>query len=252
MRAIAPLLIALATTTAAYAQSDAAWIEFQPMTESMPDLLIAPDPLSGTLLKPLVQRAAPVPTDGGAAIEATPAAVEAAEPEPETAEDAASAAAVTAQAATAATEEGEEGEPEQAPQAFAPTPEPAAAPAAPSDGTVTVIVEGVDTSQGLVNVALCDKDLSEEGCPHTQEVRAAQGFVEARFEDIPPGVYAVVGYHDVNGNNEFDKFLGMPREPYALSNRAGQKMVPTFRDAALKINAGENTVIMRLQRLLGC
>src|SRR3712207_9084332 len=65
------------------------------------------------------------------------------------------------------------------------------------------------------------------------------------FDGIEPGTYAVVGYHDVNGNDEFDKFLGVPREPYALSNKAGDKMVPTFADAALKINKGDNTVIIR-------
>jgi hypothetical protein len=87
----------------------------------------------------------------------------------------------------------------------------------------------------VVNVAVCDKDLSEEGCPHSTSVKASAGFVEARFDKVPPGNYAVVGYHDENGNDEFDKFLGVPREPYALSNRAGEKMVPTFKDAALKI-----------------
>jgi uncharacterized protein (DUF2141 family) len=128
-----------------------------------------------------------------------------------------------------------------------------AKPAAPAAGktTITVIVEGVESSKGVVNVAVCDKDLSEEGCPHSTSVKASAGFVEARFDKVPPGNYAVVGYHDENGNDEFDKFLGVPREPYALSNRAGEKMVPTFKDAALKIKQGENTVIIRLQRLLG-
>ena len=57
--------------------------------------------------------------------------------------------------------------------------------------------------------------------------------METEFDDIPPGTYAVVGYHDVNGNNEFDKLFGMPREPYALSSKAADMLVPTFADAAL-------------------
>ena len=45
--------------------------------------------------------------------------------------------------------------------------------------------------------------------------------------------------------------LGIPREPYALSGRAADKMVPTFADAALPIKTGENAVIIRLKRLGG-
>jgi len=130
-------------------------------------------------------------------------------------------------------------------------PEPPAAPLAPTTGTVTVIVENVESASGTVNVAVCDKGLSREGCPYTHEIPAERGFVETEFDDIPPGTYAVVGYHDVNGNNEFDKLFGMPREPYALSSKAGGMLVPTFADAALPINAGNNSVIIRLRRLGG-
>jgi uncharacterized protein (DUF2141 family) len=45
--------------------------------------------------------------------------------------------------------------------------------------------------------------------------------------------------------------LGIPREPYALSGPAADKMVPTFADAALPIKSGENAVIIRLKRLGG-
>jgi uncharacterized protein (DUF2141 family) len=82
-------------------------------------------------------------------------------------------------------------------------------------------------------------------------VQAAAGFVEVTFESIPPGNYAVVAYHDLNGNGQFDRFLGLPREPYALSGRAATEMVPSFNDAALPIRTGENAVVIRLKRLVG-
>jgi uncharacterized protein (DUF2141 family) len=103
----------------------------------------------------------------------------------------------------------------------------------------------------VVNVALCDSGLSEEGCPYSTSVPAAAGFVETMIDNISPGTYAVVGYHDVNGNNEFDKFLGMPREPYALSSTAAESLVPTFSDAALSIHEGDNVVIIRLKTFGG-
>jgi uncharacterized protein (DUF2141 family) len=114
-----------------------------------------------------------------------------------------------------------------------------------------VIVENVQTNDGTVNIGLCDKGLSREECPYDREVKASPGFIEATFESIPPGRYAVVAYHDVNGNGQFDRLLGIPREPYALSGQAAKKLVPSFSDAVLPIGIGENAVVIRLKRLGG-
>ena len=130
--------------------------------------------------------------------------------------------------------------------------EPTEAPAASlTTAAISVIVENVETSDGTVNIGLCDKGLSRDTCPYDKEVRASAGFIEATFENIPPGSYAVVAYHDVNGNGQFDRVLGIPREPYALSGQAAKKMVPSFSDAALPMRSGENAVVIRLKRLGG-
>jgi len=121
----------------------------------------------------------------------------------------------------------------------------------PTTAAISVIVENVETSDGTVNIGLCDKGLSRETCPYDKAVQASAGFIEATFEDIPPGSYAVVAYHDVNGNGQFDRVLGIPREPYALSGQAAKKMVPSFRDAVLPMHTGENAVVIRLKRLGG-
>jgi uncharacterized protein (DUF2141 family) len=129
-----------------------------------------------------------------------------------------------------------------------PTPEPAPEPTVAS---IHVIVENVESSRGTVWLALCNVDLSVEGCPYKISTPAVAGFVEAAFENIPPGDYAVVGYHDVNDSNAFDKLLGVPREPYALSAAAADMLVPTFEDAVVPLKAGPNDVIIRMKRLVG-
>ena len=126
-----------------------------------------------------------------------------------------------------------------------------AATASPTTAAISVIVENVQTSDGTVNIGLCDKGLSRDTCPYDKEVQASAGFIEATFENIPPGSYAVVAYHDVNGNGQFDRVLGIPREPYALSGQAAKKMVPSFSDAVLPMRTGENAVVIRLKRLGG-
>ncbi|MDQ3560533.1 MAG: hypothetical protein M3453_15390, partial [Pseudomonadota bacterium] len=48
-----------------------------------------------------------------------------------------------------------------------PEPEPSAAT------VVTVIVEGIQSASGSINVALCNTGLSEAGCPYHKEIKAA-------------------------------------------------------------------------------
>ena len=117
--------------------------------------------------------------------------------------------------------------------------------------TVLVTVENVESSKGDVSVALCDKGLSKDGCPFGTGRTAATGTMEFVFENIPPGNYAVVAFHDLNSNREFDQILGVPREPYALSKDAANKMIPTFKDAARAIGEGETRVTIKMQRFMG-
>jgi uncharacterized protein (DUF2141 family) len=238
---VAALVFAASAFAAPVKAQEAAGMAFLPIPEDPPAYLFAPGLLSGSMLKPF---AGPTPPTGAdIAPEPGPEPTVVARTLPE-----AFAPATPSPPAAAAAEAAVVEEP--AAQALAP---PAAVDPllVPLSGTVTVIVENVESASGTINVAVCDKGLSREGCPYSREIPAAQGFVEAEFNDIPPGNYAVVGYHDVNGNNEFDKLFGMPREPYALSSHAAEKLVPTFEDAALPINAGPNAVIIRMKRLGG-
>ena len=250
MRLSAVLLFGFAAVATAEAQSEPARFGFMPMPHSLPTLMFAPDPLSGTLLRPLPGRAenAALPEVG---LEVMPAVATEAMPESALVEEL-PAQEVQPPAAAIASLPDAPAAPEAATAAIPePAPEAEPEPAKPTGSKVTVIVENVESGSGTVNVAMCDKGLSREGCPYIREVPAQAGFVETEFQDIPPGTYAVVGYHDVNGNDIFDKIFGMPREPYALSNQASEKLVPTFGDAALSIKSGENAVIIRLTRLGG-
>jgi uncharacterized protein (DUF2141 family) len=114
--------------------------------------------------------------------------------------------------------------------------------------TIHVIVENVEP-RGTVWVALCDRSLSVEGCPYKQSVPASEGVTEVTFENMAPGDYAVAGFQDLNGNGVFDKFAGIPREPYALSGAAGGELVPTFEDAVMPFAAGRNEAVIRMKHV---
>lgn len=140
-------------------------------------------------------------------------------------------------AAASAAAQTQEPQPDQAPEEDA---------LSQTTASVRVIAENID-SGGQVWLALCDTSLSVEGCPYKTSVPAAVGYVEFTFEDIPPGAYAVAGYHDVNGDGTFNSLLGVPREPYALSGPAAEMLVPTFEDAALDIKPGPNSVVIQMR-----
>jgi uncharacterized protein (DUF2141 family) len=254
MKFSALLFIGLGLAGAAQAQTPPARVEMLPLPETLPQLLFAPDPLAGTMPRPFLEPQpgetiviAPVRSVEEITDVEGPHDSEAAMAEPQPPLEMPVAAIPDAPAENP----------------LAPAPEPAVAPAVPDSPPPTaaavpalstvvhVIVENVGSDDGIVNVAVCDTGLSEEGCPFKTSVPASAGFVEATLDGIPPGTYAVVGYHDVNGNDEFDKFLGMPREPYALSSAAAESLVPSFDDAALSIREGDNTVIIRLKTFGG-
>jgi uncharacterized protein (DUF2141 family) len=258
MRVAALLLAGGVGIATAQAQSGGTRVEFLPMPNTLPLLFFAPDSLAGTMLEPLTipkgdaeapaaERLAAIPDEPASeAPPLRPAMAEGdTEPTEEPPAETDTAEAVPAEEPDAAEMASVE-EPDVGEAAPLEQPEP---PASLSATIVHVIVENVESSSGTVNVAVCDTDFTPEGCPYKASVPATAGFVEAQFDDVPPGSYAVVGYHDVNDNDEFDKFLGVPREPYALSGGAANEMVPEFSDAVLNINQGENYVIIRMKRL---
>jgi uncharacterized protein (DUF2141 family) len=261
------LLIGLGLITPAGAQDKGASVEFLPIPETMPEVLFRPQPLAGSMLQPLreseeaagegptAQDTAAEGPGGSSEAEITVEAPAFTGPPPPSAEPTTGALApapetpATSDLAPAAVPPAETS---VAPLFETATPAPAEQTAPSEEGTIIhVIVENVASAAGVVNVAVCDTALSHEGCPYDTSIPASEGFVEAVFKGIPPGKYAVVGYHDVNGNDEFDKFLGMPREPYALSSKAAEELVPTFDDAVMNIGQGENVVIIRLKTLGG-
>jgi len=104
-------------------------------------------------------------------------------------------------------------------------------------GTVTLQVGNVEPNGSAVYAALCQGGLERENCPKGDRRFAAGESVSFEFSDVPPGRYAVVVFQDINGNRALDRTpLGIPLEPYALSNGAGRKGRPNFEQAAIAIH----------------
>jgi 4,4'-diapolycopenoate synthase len=66
--------------------------------------------------------------------------------------------------------------------------------------------------------------------------------------DLPPGVYAVSVYEDLNENHKLDKgFLGIPVEPVGVSKNPPTRMgPPRFEESSFRLGAKPLTIQIRV------
>lgn len=110
-------------------------------------------------------------------------------------------------------------------------------------GALHVRVTGFKSSDGALAIALFKNEADYESQSNAVErawLDIDAGEVEWILDSVPPGVYALIAYHDVNGNKEIDfRFFGMPKEPVGVSNNArGRFGPPRFEAASFAVRGG--------------
>ena len=102
-----------------------------------------------------------------------------------------------------------------------------------------VAVSGVRGAEGQVKLMLFER---EDGFRKEDKARlvlalpATAGTVEGLMRELPPGRYAVIAYHDENGDGKLNLRFGMfPKEGYGLSNALKLSGPPKFKDAAFDL-----------------
>jgi uncharacterized protein (DUF2141 family) len=131
-------------------------------------------------------------------------------------------------------------------------------------GELRITVDGIRSQSGDILIGLDD---SAESFSRAIERSDKEGFLNdpARvvgaalrvnvamrsgvvFTNLEPGHYAIICFHDENGNGRLDKsFWGVPSEPYGFSNDAhGFLGPPEFAAAALTLDGSNKTVTIEL------
>lgn len=111
-------------------------------------------------------------------------------------------------------------------------------------GKLTVNVTGVESAEGQIIVVLWNDG---DGFPSDVQkayrrvtARPQGGGARVQVPNVPPGRYAVMAFHDMDGNGAVKtNFIGLPKEPVGLSNYSGGR--PRF-DRSL-ITIGANSVV---------
>jgi uncharacterized protein (DUF2141 family) len=109
-------------------------------------------------------------------------------------------------------------------------------------GDLTIVVIGLESSDGVVRIAISNSKENYEtknAEPFRRKIVDIQKRrAKARFRDLPSGEYAVKLIHDENSNGKMDtNFLGIPKEDYAFSNNArGTFGPPDYEKAKFDLN----------------
>lgn len=121
----------------------------------------------------------------------------------------------------------------------------------PQTGSLSVTLTQVRDARGQLRVGLYQdpKTFRKEAQAFAvQQVPAAPGAVQVRFTNLPPGRYAIMAYHDENGDGELNRRLGMfPTEGYGLSNNPKVMGPPQFEDSAFQVPAAGQAVSIEIR-----
>ncbi|WP_462152973.1 DUF2141 domain-containing protein [Pseudoalteromonas xiamenensis] len=126
---------------------------------------------------------------------------------------------------------------------------------------LTVRIENVQNTDGKLLVLLHDNSESYYADDNVKKNGARYFAMKAvvpqtpttlvQFKDIPAGRYAVSVVHDEDDDGKLDRmvfpFLGMPSEPYALSNNTYNTFSKgDFEAALVTVDAPQSTIALQL------
>lgn len=114
-----------------------------------------------------------------------------------------------------------------------------------SDLRVNVL--GLQDSQGQVIANLFHKGGDVLGKPHLKQTQPiVDGKAVVTFSNLLNGGYALIVFHDVNGNNDLDhNFLRLPAEPLGFSNGFELSVLsgmPSFHKLAITAGPDSRTI----------
>jgi len=116
--------------------------------------------------------------------------------------------------------------------------------------SLTVEVNGLQNSKGIVQFALYNKDgtIPDEDykkCCKILKEKIQNGSSKVTFSNLPLGKYAVNILHDENENGEIDKGFVLPIEGVGFSNyqSIGLTNRPNFSKASFDLNNNKKIVV---------
>jgi len=104
---------------------------------------------------------------------------------------------------------------------------------------LTATVTNAVSDKGKVYFALYDsqESFNNRDAVLTAEGSLLEGVAKVTFNDVKPGTYAIVCYHDANSNGKMDFATnGNPSEDYGMTNNVLSFGPPLFDDGKFKVS----------------
>lgn len=117
----------------------------------------------------------------------------------------------------------------------------------------TLVIDNLDNKKGTLYIGWYsnDSDFRKEDKAVLKKIINVSGHktIPVVFENIPPGVYAIAIFFDINGNGKIDtNLLGIPKEKYGFSNNIYPLMrAATFKESAFQVTDKPATSTIRLK-----
>ncbi len=115
-----------------------------------------------------------------------------------------------------------------------------------TEGTTITVTVPVQTEGGSILAALDDEEHFMKNGLQSREGIIENGKSIITFTNVTPGTYAVILFHDKNGNKQMDFDMnGMPMEAYGVSNNVMSYGPPQWTDA--KFEVGTDPIEMEIK-----
>jgi len=112
--------------------------------------------------------------------------------------------------------------------------------------TITVTVPNVTSDKGTVSYALYNKENFRLKPLQTKSTLVKDKKSIVVFTNVVSGEYAIVCYHDTNGNGKMDfQPSGMPMEDYGISNNPMSFGPPEYDTAKFEVSNKDVTLEIR-------
>jgi len=116
-----------------------------------------------------------------------------------------------------------------------------------TEGTTITVNVPVKSDKGTVLIALQDEATFMRQGIANLESEIVDGQATVTFKNVQPGTYAVLLFHDTNGNKQMDfEPNGMPKEMYGVSNNVMSMGPPQWNDAKFEVTNEPITLDIRL------
>lgn len=126
--------------------------------------------------------------------------------------------------------------------------QPAAIPAAAESATLTIVVEGLRSTRGLLRYWVYDRAetfIQPDGELRTGAVRITESVERIRVPDLPFGDYAVAVGHDEDEDGEIAKVIGA--ESRGVSNyTSALRWYPSFERAKFPVRTADVEIVVRV------